>query len=50
MDIIKCADWLIDMGPDGGNQGGRLVCEGTPETIAACQQSVTGQYLKEKLS
>ena len=50
MDIIKCADWLIDMGPDGGNQGGRLVCEGTPETIAACQQSMTGQYLKEKLS
>ena len=50
MDIIKCADWVIDMGPDGGNQGGRLVCEGTPETIVACEQSVTGQYLKEKLS
>ena len=49
MDIIKCADWVIDMGPDGGNQGGRLVCEGTPETIVACKQSVTGQYLKEKL-
>ena len=50
MDIIKCADWVIDMGPDGGNQGGRLICEGTPETVVACKQSVTGQYLKEKLS
>lgn len=49
MDIIKEADWVIDLGPDGGDQGGRLVCAGTPEDIAKCANSVTGQYLKEKL-
>ncbi len=50
MDIIKEADWVIDLGPDGGDQGGRLVCAGTPEDIVKCPNSVTGQYLKEKLS
>ena len=50
MDIIKCADHIIDMGPDGGDRGGKLVVCGTPETIAACPQSITGKYLKEKLS
>lgn len=49
MEIIKCADWLIDLGPDGGNKGGYLVACGTPETVAACEKSYTGQYLKDKL-
>ena len=49
MEIIKCADHIIDMGPDGGDRGGQLVTCGTPEQIAACQQSITGKYLKEKL-
>lgn len=50
MEIIKCADWLIDLGPDGGNRGGNLVVTGTPETVAACKESFTGQFLKEKLN
>lgn len=45
MDIIKCADHVIDLGPDGGNKGGRLVAAGTPEDIAKCKESVTGHYL-----
>lgn len=49
MEIIKCADHIIDLGPEGGNRGGNLVCAGTPEDIAACKESLTGQYLKEKL-
>ena len=49
MEIIKCADYVIDLGPDGGDRGGSLVCAGTPEAIAACQESLTGRYLKEKL-
>lgn len=49
MDIIKCADWVIDLGPEGGDKGGSLVCAGTPETVAACTQSLTGKYLKTKL-
>ncbi|MBQ7421282.1 MAG: excinuclease ABC subunit UvrA [Prevotella sp.] len=49
LDIIKCADYVIDLGPDGGNYGGSLVCAGTPEEICACKESITGQYLKEKL-
>lgn len=49
MDVIKCTDWVIDLGPDGGAKGGGLVCAGTPETIAACKRSITGKYLKEKL-
>ena len=49
MEIIKCADHIIDIGPDGGDRGGQLVACGTPEQIAACQQSITGKYLKEKL-
>ncbi len=49
MEIIKCADHVIDMGPDGGDRGGQLVACGTPEQIAACPQSLTGKYLKEKL-
>lgn len=49
MDIIKCADHVIDLGPEGGASGGFLVCEGTPETIASCEKSITGRFLKEKL-
>jgi excinuclease ABC subunit A len=49
MEIIKCADHVIDIGPDGGDRGGQLVACGTPEQIAACQQSVTGKYLADKL-
>lgn len=49
MDIIKCADHIIDIGPEGGAQGGNIVATGTPEEIVKCQQSYTGRYLKEKL-
>ena len=49
MDVIKAADWVIDLGPGGGNAGGSIVCTGTPEDIAACKESVTGKYLKAKL-
>jgi excinuclease ABC subunit A len=45
-DVIKCADWVIDLGPEGGKNGGEIVCEGTPEAIAACKKSYTGKYLK----
>ena len=49
MDVIKCADHIIDMGPEGGVDGGRVVCTGTPEEIAACADSYTGRYLRPKL-
>lgn len=49
MDVIKCADYVIDLGPDGGDKGGNIVCCGTPEQIAACKDSITGKYLLEKL-
>ena len=49
MDVIKCADHVIDLGPEGGNKGGNLVVAGTPEEVAACAASYTGQFLKEKL-
>ena len=49
MDLIKCADYIIDLGPEGGNRGGDLVCCGTPEEVAECPKSITGKYLKEKL-
>jgi excinuclease ABC subunit A len=48
-DIIKCADWVIDLGPEGGKGGGKVVCQGTPEMIAQCDSSYTGKYLKTKL-
>ena len=50
MDVIKCADHVIDLGPEGGNMGGNLVIAGTPEEVAACAASYTGQFLKEKLA
>ncbi len=49
MEIIKCADHIIDIGPEGGISGGYIVCEGTPETISTCKESHTGRFLKEKL-
>jgi excinuclease ABC subunit A len=49
MEIIKCADHVIDMGPDGGDKGGYIVCAGTPEEVAQNAQSLTGKYLKVKL-
>lgn len=50
LDLIKCADWVIDLGPEGGENGGRLLAAGTPEEIAKNKESVTGKYLKEKLA
>ena len=50
MDVIKCADYVIDLGPEGGDKGGNIVAVGTPEEVAACEASYTGQFLKEKLS
>lgn len=50
MDVIKCADHIIDLGPEGGKNGGQIVCCGTPEEIAECESSYTGKYLKEKIS
>ena len=49
MDIIKCADWIIDLGPDGGDNGGEVVFKGTPEQIIKCEKSYTGKYLKKYL-
>lgn len=49
MDIIKCADWIVDIGPEGGKKGGQIVAEGTPEDIIKVKESYTGQFLKEKL-
>jgi excinuclease ABC subunit A len=49
MDVIKCADHIIDLGPEGGEKGGYLVCTGTPEEVAKCNESYTGRFLKEKL-
>ena len=49
MDMIKCADHIIDLGPEGGDKGGYIVAPGTPEDIAACKNSYTGQFLQEKL-
>ena len=49
LDVIKSADWIIDLGPEGGDGGGNIVCTGTPESVAACKGSYTGQYLKKVL-
>ena len=50
LEVIKCADHVIDLGPDGGDKGGELVVAGTPEEVARCTNSLTGRYLKEKLT
>ena len=49
LDVIKSADWIIDLGPEGGSEGGRVIASGTPEEVAACPESYTGQYLKRVL-
>ncbi len=49
IDVIKCADYIIDIGPEGGKEGGYVVANGTPEEIAQCKKSYTGKFLKEKL-
>ena len=49
LDVIKMADWIIDMGPEGGNRGGRIVCQGTPEEIAKYKESYTGKFLSLEL-
>ena len=50
LDVIKCADHIIDIGPEGGDKGGNLVVAGTPEEVAACAESYTGYYIKDKLN
>jgi len=50
LDVIKTADWIVDMGPEGGDGGGTVVAEGTPEQVAAVAASHTGQYLKRVLA
>ena len=49
LDMIANADWVVDMGPGGGEEGGRIVCAGTPEDVAAEPRSVTGRYLAQEL-
>ena len=49
LDVLKCVDYLVDMGPEGGSAGGNIVCAGTPEQVAACPESYTGKYLKKVL-
>jgi excinuclease ABC subunit A len=49
LDVIKSADWVVDLGPDAGDQGGEIVAQGTPEDIAACERSHTGHSLRRVL-
>ncbi len=49
LDVIRCSDWIIDLGPEGGDQGGNIVTFGTPEDVAKHPTSYTGQYLQEVL-
>ena len=49
LDVIKTADWIIDLGPEGGNKGGQIIATGTPEEVAQCAQSYTGQFLRPLL-
>ncbi|MBK5113293.1 MAG: hypothetical protein JJE41_06660, partial [Candidatus Heimdallarchaeota archaeon] len=49
LDVIKCADWIIDLGPDGGEKGGKIVAEGTPEQVSNNNNSITGRYLKSTI-
>ena len=46
LDVVKCADYIVDLGPEGGDRGGTIVCEGTPEEVAAHPTSYTGEYLQ----
>ena len=49
LDMIKCADYIIDLGPEGGDKGGTLIVQGTPEKVAKCEESYTGKYLKRMI-
>jgi excinuclease ABC subunit A len=49
LELIKCADYIIELGPEGGERGGQLVAQGTPEELVKNENSITGKYLKEKL-
>ena len=49
LDVIKVADHIIDLGPEGGDEGGSIICEGTPEKVAKCKESYTGEYLRKLL-
>ncbi len=49
MDVIKCADHVIDLGPEGGSEGGNVLFSGTPEELVKCKESYTGKYLQEKI-
>ncbi|MES1203757.1 MAG: hypothetical protein ABUS57_20160, partial [Pseudomonadota bacterium] len=49
LDVIKTADWIVDLGPEGGDNGGRIIAAGTPEDVARVKESWTGQYLAETL-
>ena len=48
-EIIKCADWVIDLGPEGGDEGGYLVFAGTPENLISCKESYTAKFLRKKI-
>ena len=50
LDVVKTADWIIDLGPEGGSDGGEIVAEGTPEDVAKIKKSFTGKFLKDVLS
>lgn len=50
MDVIKCADWIIDMGPEGGDAGGQVIFEGVPEDLVKNKKTFTGKYLAQKLN
>jgi len=50
LDVVKTADWIVDLGPEGGSGGGEILIAGTPEQVAACEKSYTGQYLKPLLA
>ena len=50
LDVVKTADWIIDLGPEGGSDGGEIVAEGTPEDVAKVKKSFTGKFLKDVLS
>ena len=49
MEIIKSADYIIDLGPEGGRGGGKIIAEGTPEQVAGCKESYTAKFLRDKL-
>ena len=49
LDVIKCADWILDLGPGGGSHGGSIVVQGPPEAVAGCKHSATGMYLRDSL-